>query len=157
MTNRKYCAFVRAQPCAVCGTRRYIEGAHTGPRGLGQKTSDFSRIPLCVRHHRTGVDSYHQLGARRFAEVHGLDFPALVAGLNAQGLVGLKLHAFSRREPSPGFTRFHCACGFQTTWYSFGADARQALHRHIEEQDNNLDMRGSGQESLLLGSAAKCS
>lgn len=154
MRARSYLQFVRAQPCAVCGTTRRIEAAHTGPRGLGQKTSDFSSIPLCVRHHRTGVDSLHASGPLRFSEIHGLDVPALVAELNTQGLEGLKLHAFSRREPSPGFTRFHCACGFQTAWYRSGADARAALHHHIEAF-GNLDKRDSGQELILSGSAAK--
>ncbi len=63
-----------------------IEAAHTGalgPRGLSQKSSDFSAIPLCFWDHVGGPDSYHQLGERRFAARRGLDLPALVSRLNA--------------------------------------------------------------------------
>jgi len=53
-----------------------------GPRGMGQKTSDFSVIPLCSGHHQEAWDSYHRLGGRRFAQEHQLDLPQLVAALN---------------------------------------------------------------------------
>jgi hypothetical protein len=82
--NPGYLHWIRSIPCAVCRTRRGIEAAHTGPHGISQKSSDFSAIPLCARHHRTGEDSYHRLGPRRFREVHGLDIPALVARLSAK-------------------------------------------------------------------------
>lgn len=62
-----------------------IEAAHTtalGPRGLGQKTSDFSAVPLCSEHHREARDSYHQLGEERFAQEHLLNLRQLVAALN---------------------------------------------------------------------------
>ena len=45
-----------------------IEASHTGPHGLGQKSSDFSAIPLCYQHHRTGKDSYHKLGPQKFSK-----------------------------------------------------------------------------------------
>jgi hypothetical protein len=130
--NRKYLALVRSQPCAVCASRRPSEAAHTGPHGLGQKSSDFSAIPLCRRHHRIGNDSYHALGPRRFADMHGLDIPALVAELNEMGLGGSYSHRFGKMERSPGFTRFHCACSFRTAWYRMEPDARAALHNHID-------------------------
>jgi hypothetical protein len=133
--NWKYLAFIRSLPCAVCGTNRYIEAAHTGSRGLGQKSSDFSAIPLCVEDHRTGPCSYHRLGPRKFAEVHRLDIPALVAQFNSVGLRGLIQHAFAKRELSPCFTRFHCFCGFRTAWYRMELDARAALHHHIERRE----------------------
>lgn len=48
-----YLAWIRTLECAVClkgsGESTVIEAAHTnvsGPRGLGQKTSDLSAIPL---------------------------------------------------------------------------------------------------------------
>jgi len=66
-----------------------IEAAHTnalGARGLSQKTSDFSAIPLCIAHHRQGADSYHRLGEKRFAHEHRLDLSQLVVGLNDQFL-----------------------------------------------------------------------
>ena len=64
--NPKYLAWIRTHPCVVCGGSRGIEASHTGPHGLGQKSPDSSAIPLCAKHHRTGNDSYHKLGPRKF-------------------------------------------------------------------------------------------
>ena len=36
--SRSYLASIRTQPCLVCGSTRWIEAAHTGPHGLGQKS-----------------------------------------------------------------------------------------------------------------------
>jgi hypothetical protein len=51
----EYLAWIRTLGCVVCsGVSRgssAIEAVHTnvlGPRGVGQKTSDFSAIPLCA-------------------------------------------------------------------------------------------------------------
>jgi len=84
-----YLAWIRTLPCAICLRLRssflLVEAAHTktfGPRGLGQKTSDYSAIPLCFWHHRGNRDSYHQLGEARFAERHGIDLRELVLTLN---------------------------------------------------------------------------
>ena len=68
----------------------WIEASHTGPHGLGQKSSDYSAIPLCANHHRTGKDSYHKLGPRRFSEVHNLDIRAIVFRLNMKPQVRLE-------------------------------------------------------------------
>lgn len=92
--NWRYLAWILKQPCVVCGARNGIEAAHTGPHGLGQKSSDRSAIPLCVRHHRTGNDSYHRLGARKFAQLHHLDIPALVRRLNTKPLIRVEEGAF---------------------------------------------------------------
>jgi hypothetical protein len=67
-----YLQWIRSLPCSVCRTARAVEAAHTGRHGLSQKSSDLCAIPLCARHHRTGDDSYHKLGPRKFAEVHQL-------------------------------------------------------------------------------------
>lgn len=77
-----YLRFIRMLPCVVCGRRRNIEAAHTGPHGIGQKSSDRSCLPLCREHHRTGNDSLHKLGPVMFAEFHGLDIPALIQRFN---------------------------------------------------------------------------
>ena len=45
----RYLAWIRTQPCVVCGSARGIEASHTGPHGLGQKSPDTSAIPLCYR------------------------------------------------------------------------------------------------------------
>jgi len=92
--DSRYLAWIRTLPCVVCGSARGIEASHTGPRGLGQKSPDSSAIPLCVPHHRTGRDSYHKLGARRFAELHGLDIPALVRRLNLKPVIRVESGAF---------------------------------------------------------------
>jgi hypothetical protein len=52
-----------------------------GSRGLSQKSSDYSAIPLCFRHHRGGADSYHQIGEHRFAEMHEVDIQSLTQTL----------------------------------------------------------------------------
>jgi len=82
--NPRYLAWIRTQPCCVCGSTRGIEASHTGPHGIGQKSPDSSAIPLCARHHRTGNDSYHRLGPRRFSEKHNLDILSIVRMLNSK-------------------------------------------------------------------------
>ena len=88
--SRDYLAWIRTLPCIVCGSILWIEASHTGPHGLSQKSSDYSAIPLCVKHHRTGSDSYHKLGPRRFSEVHNLDIRAVVSRLNLKPQVRLE-------------------------------------------------------------------
>jgi hypothetical protein len=72
--------------CArASGGLNVIEAAHTnalGARGMRQKSSDFSAIPLCSGHHRENPDSYHALGERRFVEKHQLNLLEIVSGLN---------------------------------------------------------------------------
>ena len=92
--NRQYLAWIRTLPCVVCGSTCGIEASHTGPHGLGQKSSDYSAIPLCAKHHRTGSDSYHRLGPRRFCNVHNLDLRALVSRLNLKPQVRLEAGHF---------------------------------------------------------------
>ena len=92
--SREYLAWIRTLPCVVCGSTRYIEASHTGPHGLGQKSSDYSVIPLCIKHHRTGNDSYHKLGPRKFCEVHGVDIRGIVSRLNLKPLVRLEAGCF---------------------------------------------------------------
>src|SRR5579871_5804923 len=89
-----YLAWIRTQPCVVCGRTQWIEAAHTGLRGLGQKSSDYSAIPLCAAHHRTGKDSYHRLGARQFAQTHNVDIPDIVRRLNMKPTVRIERGMF---------------------------------------------------------------
>ena len=84
----EYLAWIRTLGCVVCsrvsGGATVIEAAHTnvlGLRGIGQKTSDFSAIPLCAGHHRDNPDSYHRLGEQGFSRKHGLDLQDLVLRL----------------------------------------------------------------------------
>ena len=92
-----YLQWIRTLPCSVCRTIRAVEAAHTGPRGLSQKSSDLSAIPLCARHHRMGNDSYHKLGPRRFSEVHHLNIPAIVARLSAKPCIRVESSVFVGR------------------------------------------------------------
>jgi hypothetical protein len=82
-------AWIRTLACVicsrVCGESTVIEAAHTnamGRRGMSQKTSDFSAIPLCSAHHRDAPGSYHRLGEQRFAREYRIDLPQLVGALN---------------------------------------------------------------------------
>jgi hypothetical protein len=95
--NAAYLRWIRTLPCAICRTTRTVEAAHTGPHGLGQKSSDLSAIPLCARHHRTGYDSYHKLGPRKFAEAHQLNIPAIVVRLSAKPWIRVEAGVFVGR------------------------------------------------------------
>jgi hypothetical protein len=92
-----YLQWIRTLPCSVCRTTRAVEAAHTGPHGLSQKSSDLCTIPLCAKHHRTGDDSYHKLGPRKFAEVHQLSILAIVARLSAKPLIRVESGVFVGR------------------------------------------------------------
>jgi hypothetical protein len=48
---------------------------------MGQKTSDFSAIPLCAAHHRENPDSYHHPGEKMFLHKHAIDMRELVRAL----------------------------------------------------------------------------
>src|SRR5574342_234692 len=55
-----YLRQVRTLPCAAPGcTTRPVQAHHAGARGLGQKASDDTCIPLCERHH----ESWHSVRA----------------------------------------------------------------------------------------------
>jgi len=61
--SEAYKAFIRRQPCCNCARDGLVsEGLsdpdHEGPRGVGQKTSDFLTIPLCRPCHRIITDTY---------------------------------------------------------------------------------------------------
>ena len=92
--NPRYLAWIRTQPCCVCGSKMAIAASHTGPHGLGQKSPDSSAIPLCLKHHRTGNDSYHRLGPRKFAQKHNLDIRAIVVKLNAKPTIRVEAGSF---------------------------------------------------------------
>ena len=95
--NPAYLRWIRSLPCSVCRTRWQIEAAHTGPHGMGQKSSDLSAIPLCARHHRTGNDAYHHLGPSKFAEVHRLNIREFVARLSAKSRIRIESGSFVGR------------------------------------------------------------
>ncbi len=133
--NKGYLAYIRRQPCCVCGATRGVEAAHTGGRGLGQKACARRAIPLCRRHHTTGNDSYHALGPAKFAQYHNIDIEALIGHYQSQGLLFESPHAVGRMQRSPGFTRYHCSCGWRSAWYAGEHDALFCVQRHVEEKN----------------------
>jgi hypothetical protein len=66
----EYLAWIRGWTCVVCRITSEtgslfadrVEAAHMGPHGISQKASDYTCIPLCAHHHRTGRYSAHRLG-----------------------------------------------------------------------------------------------
>jgi hypothetical protein len=54
-------------------------------------------IPLCARHHRTGYDSYHKLGPRKFAEVHQLNIRVIVVRLSSKPFIRVESGGFVGR------------------------------------------------------------
>lgn len=86
--NPAYLDYIRTLPCLVCGTWP-VEAAHSGPHGMAQKASDYTAVPLCYVHHRTGRDAHHVLG-RKFEAHHGIDFAAVTARLRAEFEAGRK-------------------------------------------------------------------
>jgi hypothetical protein len=113
LRSRHYLAWIRTLPCVVCGSILWIEASHTGPHGLSQKSSDYSAIPLCSTHHRTGSDSYHKLGPRRFSEVHNLDIRAIVSRLNLTPLVLLERDYFVAHLEGEGYVLGKIRNGFE--------------------------------------------
>lgn len=81
----RYLDWIRMQPCAVCGSWG-SEAHHAGHHGYGEKASDWTAIPLCAAHHRTGPDAIHQLNRVAFEAQHGVSVDGLIAGY--QGLYG---------------------------------------------------------------------
>jgi hypothetical protein len=131
--NKGHLAFVRRQPCCVCGSCRGVQAAHTGGRGLGTKSCSTKVIPLCWRHHNGGNDSHHALGPVRFARVHQLDVAAILADLVERGKPFSSPHSIGRKERSPGYFRYHCSCAFRTAWYEVEQAALAAIHIHLED------------------------
>jgi hypothetical protein len=87
-----YLAWVTAQQCIVCEkahapqlTRTYAH--HAGARGLSQRASDHTAIPLCWRHHDRGSSlSIHALG-KKFWVVYALDRGVVIAELRERYLL----------------------------------------------------------------------
>ena len=74
----EYRRFIKRLPCVACLKTWWIDPAHTGPHGTGQKACDLTCIPLCRRCHDLYDANPHQ-----FAERHHLDIPALIEMFNS--------------------------------------------------------------------------
>jgi hypothetical protein len=67
--SEKYKAWIRTQPCVVCGrTGETIAPAHMATGGTSIKASDYYCLPLCYDHH-----AEEHRGHKTFAEKHNID------------------------------------------------------------------------------------
>jgi hypothetical protein len=81
--DARYRAWIRAMPCAACGSLRQVEAAHTGSDGgMSQKAGDYSCVPLCWICHTGGRSAYHRIGRRAFERTNGIALEELVSELN---------------------------------------------------------------------------
>ncbi len=99
--NHAYRKFITGQPCTVCGQNWWIDPAHTGNRGRGQKSSDLSCIPLCRKHH----DEYHQ-GHADFLIRHGIDLVQTIQDLQRRATacrIDLSRDDTPRKRPGRAF------------------------------------------------------
>jgi hypothetical protein len=78
----KYRAWVRSLPCLVRRCKGKAEAAHTGPHALGQKSSDFTAVPLCVRHHREGPRALDKIGRPKFEKIYKVSIEETVKEMN---------------------------------------------------------------------------
>lgn len=76
--DREYLAWLRTQPCVICGDNTSVEAAHLRvgsvnygkpPAGMQEKSSDKWALPLCGKHHRES----HSMNEREFWASYGLD------------------------------------------------------------------------------------
>jgi hypothetical protein len=86
VSDPKYLAWMRASTqCLVCGSTD-VEAAHTHlgqAKAYGRKTSDWTAVPLCGMHHRTGKDAHHQLTPEpKWERHHGIDLRGEIARLH---------------------------------------------------------------------------
>ncbi len=75
--NPLYTRWLKRFACAACSSTRNVDPAHTGPRGLSQKSSDTKCIPLCRQCH----DAF-DASPRAFAKLHKLNIPKLIKHFN---------------------------------------------------------------------------
>lgn len=76
----RYRQWVRSLPCLVCHSAP-SQAAHTGPHGIGQKSSDYSCIPLCHWHHTDGNLALDRIGRARFERTHGIRIAKVIREL----------------------------------------------------------------------------
>lgn len=82
--DKDYLAFIHTQPC-ICKNSNcsgVIHAHHAGLRGLGQKASDDTALPLCSFHHLESPLSIHRYG-KNFWEFWELDKEVEIARLQA--------------------------------------------------------------------------
>lgn len=81
--DANYLKFIRNLPCLVCGVQA-SHAHHASFRGLGEKGSDLSAIPLCHDHHTGKSDSIHSIGIDKFEVKHKVDITSIQVSLFQQ-------------------------------------------------------------------------
>lgn len=82
-----FLAFVRQQPCCICGVTTGVEAAHIriGWFATRMKPHDRLATPLCAWHHRLAPDAQHATGDEAgWWSGHGLDPFDIAAWLYAE-------------------------------------------------------------------------
>lgn len=99
IVNFAYRKFVKGFPCCACGQNWWIEFAHVGGRGLGQKATDLDGIPLCKICHVL----YHQIGRLKFEAVKFLSIATIILELQIRASeAGIDLNRDDTPKKRPG-------------------------------------------------------
>lgn len=127
-------AFVRSQPCSVCGSTRMIEAAHVRyaclpigkeTTGMQEKPSDCWTVSLCAYHHRTGILAQHKMNEAEFWIMHGRNPFEIAARLwiesggatrateRAENPKRVKPRKIEARKPSEQRVKIHGRATFQ--------------------------------------------
>ena len=87
LKDAAYLAFIRRQPCCVCGRPGPSHAAHirsgypdAGWRatGMGEKPDDWRTLPLCALDHLNGPNAQHRSNERAWWAAMGIHPPTLV-------------------------------------------------------------------------------
>jgi len=79
--DKKYEAFVRSQPCCICGESSVVHH-------LYKRDDSYGTVPFCCGHHTDQDDSYHRLGSREeFEEVHNVNLDWVIYELLTEWIV----------------------------------------------------------------------
>jgi hypothetical protein len=78
--------WIRTLPSVVPSRSRYVEAAHIGGRGLSQKASDYSTVPLTPALHR----ELHAIGRVKFERKYGVELHAWAVRLSQRPLVFIR-------------------------------------------------------------------
>jgi hypothetical protein len=80
--NSRYLAWIRTQPCCVCGSTRGIEASHTGSHGIGPEISRFFRDPAVRQALPHRLRQLSPVGSAKILPEAQSGHPAIVRRLN---------------------------------------------------------------------------
>ena len=72
--SEEYMDFIRSQPCLICGKPSVCHHEPLNGRGTSSKGPDNESLPLCDKHHTTGIPNRHMTGRKTFYEYYGIDW-----------------------------------------------------------------------------------